>query len=211
MRRLVLAFFVLFLVSGCASLRQTPQPPQPKPPRPNSPYVLYVEPVVRVGGALANNREDTSFTQGLALDLQESLYKRILVTPERTAYIVTDNYDTLWTYLQAGKTVYQISCTLTNYEKGNGLLRYLLGDWPTWYSDDYAICDYMSGYVALQADCTVTDLGKKTQVLQFSAKQKYSGNPHGGLNFFVFSSDYVAGKTTRLLADQLITKLADQL
>lgn len=211
MRRLIFVLFTLFLGCGCASFQKSEEP-QKKTPRPDSPYVLYVEPVVRIGGPLANNREeDTSFTQSLARDLQQGLYKRILVTPERTAPIVTDNSDTLWTYLQAGKAVYQISCTLTNYEEGNGLLRYLFGDWPTWYSDDYAICDYLAGYVTLQADCTVTDLGKKTQVLQFSAKQKYSGNPHGGLNFYVFSPHYVAGKTTRLLADEIITKLADHL
>ncbi len=211
MRRLTLALLVLLLACGCASFRKPQEPPK-KAPRPDSPYVLYVEPTVRVAGALdANTDVESSVKQNLALDLQKSLYKRILATPERTAPIVTDNYDTLWTYLQTGKTVYQISCTLTNYEKGNGLLRYLLGDWPTWYSDDYVICDYMAGYVALQADCTVTDLGKKTQVLQFSATEKFSGNPHGGLNFFVFSPNYVAGKTTRRLADQLITKLADQL
>jgi hypothetical protein len=210
MRRLIFVLLALFLVCGCASFQKPAPNPQKKAPDPNAPYLLYVDPAVRVADALANNREDTSFTQTLARDLHESVYKRILAIPDRT-FLVSDRLEDVNFYLKTGKIVYQISCTLTNYEEGNGLLRYLFGDWPTWYSDDYAICDYLAGYVTLQADCTVMDLGKKTQVVQFSAKQKYSGNPHGGLNFFVFSSDYVAGKTTRLLADEIIAKLADHL
>jgi len=212
MRRLIFVFLSLFLVCGCASFQKTTPNSPKKAPNPNAPYLIYVDPVVRVGGALAASREseDTSFTQTLARDLHESVYKRILAIPDRT-FLVSDRLEDVNFYLKTDKTVYQISCSLTNYEKGNGLLRYLFGDWPTWYSDDYAVCDYMAGYVTLQADCAVTDLGKKTQVVQFSAKQKYSGNPHGGLNFFVFSPNYVAGKTTRLLADEIITKLADHL
>ncbi len=207
MRRSILVLLALFLVSGCASFPK--QDPPKKTPGPNSPYLLYVEPTVRIGAPLASQDVDASVTQNLARELHKGLYNRILVTPERTAHIVTNDYRDVEFYLKTGKTVYKVSCTLTGYEKGNGLLRYLFGDWPTWYSDDYAICDSLAGYVALQADCSVTRLGpQETPLLQFTAREKFSGNPHGGLNFFVFSSNYVAGKTTPLLAAQLIKKLA---